>query len=106
MYPQLLNDMRAASKSIHLLFYEWAADAFTETVRQVLAERVASGVDVRILYDPVGSLTMLSWGYIRRMRSAGVQMSGTRPSTYSIRSAIAVIEKSPSSMDGLGIPAG
>ena len=32
IYPQLLNDMRAASKSIHLLFYEWAADAFTETV--------------------------------------------------------------------------
>ncbi len=74
MYPQLLNDMRAASKSIHLLFYEWAEDAFTETVRQVLAERVAAGVDVRILYDPVGSLTMLSWRYVRRMRLAGVQM--------------------------------
>src|SRR5205085_9857842 len=98
MYPQLLNDMRAASKSIHLLLYEWAADAFTEKVRQVLAERVTSGVDVRIMYVPVGSLTMLSGRYVRRMRLAGVQMYPYSPlyllHTISYRShrKIAVID--------------
>jgi cardiolipin synthase len=97
-YPRLLDDMRAASRSIHLLYYEWAADAFTETVRQVLAERVASGVEVRILYDPVGSLTMLSWRYVRQMRLAGVQMYPYSPlyllHTISYRShrKIAVID--------------
>lgn len=42
-YPRLLEDLRAASESIHLLYYEWASDAFTEEVGRVLAEKVASG---------------------------------------------------------------
>jgi cardiolipin synthase len=73
-YPRLLEDLRAASQSIHMLYYEWASDAFTEAVGRVLADKAASGVDVRIVYDPVGSLTMLSWRYVRRMRMAGIQM--------------------------------
>ncbi len=51
-YPRLLADINAATGSIHLLSYEWASDTFTEGVGQLLAERVASGVQVRILYDP------------------------------------------------------
>ena len=73
-YPRLLADIRAASRSIHLLYYEWASDAFTEQVSQLLAERVAQGIQVRILYDPVGSFTMLSRRYVRALRRAGVQM--------------------------------
>ena len=81
-YPRLMQDLRAASDSIHLLYYEWASDSFTEELGRVLAGKVASGVDVRILYDPVGSLTMLSWGYVRRMRKAGVQMHPYSPIYY------------------------
>lgn len=78
-YPRLLEDMRAATESIHLVYYEWASDSFTEEVRRVLAEKVASGVEVRILYDPVGSLMMLSGEYVRRMRKAGIQMHPYSP---------------------------
>ena len=73
-YPRLLEDIHAASDSIHLVYYEWAADRFTEDVARTLADKVRAGVAVRILYDPVGSLSMLSWRYLRRMRAAGVQM--------------------------------
>jgi cardiolipin synthase A/B len=78
-YPRLVEDMRAASESIHLLYYEWASDSFTEAVGRVLAEKVASGVEVRILYDPIGSLMMLSRKYVHRMRNAGVQMHPYSP---------------------------
>jgi cardiolipin synthase len=73
-YPRLMADLHAASHSIHLIYYEWASDGFTEEVAQVLAAKVASGVKVRVLYDPVGSLMMLSRRYVRAMRSAGVEM--------------------------------
>jgi cardiolipin synthase len=73
-YPRLLADMRAAERSIHLLYYEWASDRFTEDVGQLLADKVKNGVQVRILYDPVGSLWMLSPWYVRRLRRAGVVM--------------------------------
>jgi cardiolipin synthase len=40
----------------------------------VLAKRAAAGVKVRILYDPFGSLAMLSWRYVREMRRHGIGM--------------------------------
>ena len=73
-YPRLLADMRAARRSIHLLYYEWASDPFTTSVGQLLAEKVAEGVEVRILYDPIGSAMMLSRRYVRGLRSRGVRM--------------------------------
>src|SRR5690606_9468673 len=71
-YPRLMTDLRAATRSIHLVYYEWASDSFTDDVADLLAAKVASGVAARILYDPVGSLRMLSRRYVRAIRSAGV----------------------------------
>jgi cardiolipin synthase len=73
-YPRLRSDIRDASQSIHLLYYEWASDAFTDAIGQLLAEKVKQGVDVRILYDPVGSLTMLSRRYVRTLLGEGIRM--------------------------------
>lgn len=73
-YPRLLADMRAATESIHLLYYEWASDPFTEEVAELLFEKIRQGVDVRILFDPVGSYFMLSRRYVRRMRRGGIHM--------------------------------
>lgn len=81
-YPRLLDDMRAATQSIHLLYYEWASDPFTEEVGRLLGEKVKQGVQVRILYDPVGSFWMLRHSYVRWMRGMGIQMYPFAPIYY------------------------
>lgn len=73
-YPRLLADIRDARHSVHLLYYEWASDPFTEEVGRLLLEKVGQGVAVRIIYDPVGSLGMLGRRYIRTLRRGGVRM--------------------------------
>lgn len=73
-YPRLTTDLANAQHSVHLLYYEWASDPFTEQVAEILIDKVKAGVEVRILYDPFGSFSMLSWSYIRRLRAAGIQM--------------------------------
>ena len=73
-YPRLTADIRAARRSVHLMYYEWASDPFTEEIGRLLAGKVRQGVEVRILYDPVGSFTMLSRTYVRRLRRAGVRI--------------------------------
>jgi cardiolipin synthase len=78
-YPRLLSDVRAAKQSIHMEYYEWASDPFTEEVKQLLATKVREGLEVRILYDPVGSISMLSPRYVRDMRRAGIQMEPFSP---------------------------
>ena len=78
-YPRLLTDLASATRSIHLLYYEWASDPFTEKVAEVLLERAKAGVEVRIIYDPFGSLWMLDRGYVRRLKAGGVQMHPFAP---------------------------
>lgn len=73
-YPRLLDDLRSATHSIHMVYYEWASDAFTEQVGELLSEKVTAGVQVRILYDPVGSLMMLSHAHVRKLRERGIKM--------------------------------
>ncbi|HTU99691.1 MAG TPA: cardiolipin synthase [Luteitalea sp.] len=78
-YPRLLDDLRRARRLIHMEYYEWADDALTRDVLEILQERVAAGVTVRALYDPVGSFSMLTRGYIRDLRKAGVRVHPYSP---------------------------
>ncbi len=71
-YPRLLDDLRQARRLIHMEYYEWADDALTREVLEILRDRVKAGVTVRALYDPVGSFSMLTRGYVRELRNAGV----------------------------------
>ncbi|HEY8368002.1 MAG TPA: cardiolipin synthase [Thermodesulfobacteriota bacterium] len=108
-YPRLVADIRAATRSVHLLYYEWASDPFTEALAERLAEAVDRGVAVRILYDPVGSLTMLRPSYVRRLRRAGIRIQPFSPlyqlHTLSYRNhrKIAVIDGTVAYSGGLNI---
>ncbi|BCS31969.1 cardiolipin synthase [Luteitalea sp. TBR-22] len=73
-YPRLLDDLRRARHLVHMEYYEWADDPLTREVLEILRERVRAGVTVRALYDPVGSFSMLTRGYVRDLRAAGVQV--------------------------------
>jgi len=73
-YPRLLEDLRHAQALIHLEYYEWADDRLTREVLEILRDRIAAGVTVRALYDPVGSYSMLTRGYVRALREAGVEV--------------------------------
>ncbi|EPX86238.1 cardiolipin synthetase 2 [Rubellimicrobium thermophilum DSM 16684] len=78
-YPRLLEDIKAARRSIHLQYYIWRPDALGERLRAILAAKVAEGVDVRIIYDPVGSFGLRMAIYVRRMRRAGIRMVPSSP---------------------------
>jgi cardiolipin synthase len=78
-YPRMMEDMRAARHSIHLQYFIWGADAFTEELKQILTSKAQAGVEVRLLYDPIGSLLHLRPAYIREMQGAGVRMAPTSP---------------------------
>ncbi|MCB0037777.1 MAG: cardiolipin synthase, partial [Anaerolineales bacterium] len=73
-YPRLLEDIRNATHSIHMDYYIWEADKFTEEVRDLLIEKVKEGVQVRILYDAVGNLKALDRRYVRSMRDGGIEI--------------------------------
>lgn len=78
-YPSLIEDMKAAQHSIHLQYYIWRGDAFTEHLKEILTAKARAGIEVRLLYDPVGSHADLTRAYIHDMQAAGVRMAPTSP---------------------------
>ncbi len=78
-YPRMMDDMNGARQSIHLQYFIWGADEFTGRLKEILIAKASAGVEVRLLYDPLGSRAHLSRAYIRDLTAAGVQMAPTSP---------------------------
>jgi cardiolipin synthase len=78
-YPSLVEELKDARRSIHLQYFSWAADAFTRELKAILIERAKSGVEVRLLYDPVGSFFKLERGYRRELARGGVRLAPVSP---------------------------
>ncbi len=55
-WDSLAGAIRAAEHSIHLEFYIWRDDATGRKMVDLLAERARAGLEVRVLYDHLGSL--------------------------------------------------
>jgi cardiolipin synthase len=78
-YPSLIEDIKAARHSIHLQYFIWSVDAFTDRLKQILIEKARAGIEVRLLYDPIGSQAHVGRRYVRDMLAAGIPMAPTSP---------------------------
>ncbi len=78
-YPRFIEDLRAAQRSIHLHYYIWRPDSLGEMLLELLSGKVREGVEVRLLYDPVGSFGLKSALYWRRLRAAGIECRPSSP---------------------------
>src|SRR6266513_5370934 len=77
-YPDLIRDMKAARHSIHHQYFIWRSDEFTETLKEILLAKVREGVEVRILYDPLGSQN-ISRKYRKELRAGDIMIAPTSP---------------------------
>jgi len=78
-YPSLIDDIKAAQHSIHLQYFIWGVDAFTDSLKHILIEKARAGIEVRLLYDPIGSQAHVGRRYVKHMLAAGIRMAPTSP---------------------------
>ena len=78
-YRRMIDDIRAARHSIHMQYFIWAVDPFTDRLKQLLIEKARDGVEVRLLYDPIGSQAHVGRRYVKEMTESGIQMVPTSP---------------------------
>src|SRR5260370_1413748 len=69
----MLADIRAARTRIWVETYIFFNDSAGEAVAEALKERARDGLDVRLLYDALGSSATPS-SFFRRLENAGVQV--------------------------------
>jgi len=55
-YESLYNDILNAKRNIHLLYFIFKADTTGKKFISLLAQKAREGVEVRLLYDTIGSL--------------------------------------------------
>jgi cardiolipin synthase A/B len=72
-FASLKRDLRNARRFIHLQYFIWEQDQLTAEITEILLERLRAGVEVRITYDWIGSISHGKRELLRLSR-AGAQV--------------------------------
>jgi cardiolipin synthase len=67
----ILERIEASRKNIHLEFYIWRDDEAGRSVSEALTRRARAGVEVRVLYDHLGSLGLPSSHFAALIEAGG-----------------------------------
>jgi len=78
-FKQQFADLRTAKHHIHLQTFILASDEIGNQVADILIERAKNGVEVRVIYDGLGSVTVASKAFFKRLTAAGVELFEFRP---------------------------
>ena len=78
-YEPLLEALRNAEKFIFMQFFIVDEGKMLTSVLDILKQKVQEGVEVRFMYDDVGSLTMLPRHYYRQLEKMGIQSVAFNP---------------------------
>ena len=70
-FDALKRDMLDAKSYIHLQYYIFENDVIGHEMRDLLVQKASEGVEVRVIYDHVGSFT-INAAFFQRMRREGV----------------------------------
>ncbi len=110
-FPSIFAALRAARNHIHLEYYIIESDELGNELADILCEKARSGVEVRLMYDDVGSWS-LSKKYLKRLRASGVKIGSFMPvffpyftskANYRNHRKIAVIDGEIGFMGGMNI---
>ena len=87
-FPRMFDDMAVAEHFIHIEFFGIESGHLFEDMFEVLKERAARGVEVRVIYDSVGGRA-LKRGDVKRMREAGIDVRCFMPVFFTRFSSLA-----------------
>ncbi|MDR2764162.1 MAG: cardiolipin synthase [Tannerella sp.] len=72
-FEALLEEIGRAQHHIHLQYYIFGDDAIGRSVQQALIRKAQAGIQVRVIYDDVGSWNVKS-AFFGEMRKAGIRV--------------------------------
>lgn len=73
MFEKLLEELKSAKKYIFLEYFIMQEGRMWNSILDILKEKVAEGVDVRIMYDDLGCFLLLPKDYADTLRSYGIK---------------------------------
>lgn len=80
-FEALIEDLEQAKDHIHLQYYIIRNDELGQRIGRTLIKKVRQGVEVRVLYDDLGSRSV-NKKFLQKLRKEGVQIEAFFPSTF------------------------
>ena len=82
-YPELIKELKKAEKFIFIEYFIINEGTMWNGILDILKEKASQGVDVRIMYDDMGSIAMLSTSYSKQLAKYGIKcISFNKLSTF------------------------
>lgn len=72
-YRDLLKDLQNAQHYIFMEYFIVSQGLMFESILKILAQKVQEGVEVRLIYDDVGSLTSVPYRFEKKLEEMGIQ---------------------------------
>jgi cardiolipin synthase len=79
MFMDMLPELEAAEKFIFLEFFIVSEGVMWKSILDILQRKAAQGVDVRFIYDDVGSIFLLPPDYKKYLRQIGIKCVAFNP---------------------------
>ena len=73
MYPDMLTDLRAAKKTIYLEYFIIEPGEMWQSIVDSLAQKVREGLDVRVMYDDLGSISTFNFSNALALEKLGIR---------------------------------
>ena len=73
MFPKMLEDLQKAEKFIFLEYFIIEEGVFWNSILDILRQKAAQGVEVKVVYDDIGCMNTLPGNYWRVLRSYGFE---------------------------------
>ena len=72
-FQPILEELKKAKHYIFMEFFIVGEGKFFGSIVEILKEKAKAGVDVRVIYDDVGSLSSIPYGYDEKLRKEGIK---------------------------------
>ena len=79
MYKDMLEDLKEAKKYVFVEYFIIQSGKFWDSIVDILELKAGEGVDVRVMYDDLGSIGTYSVKDIRSLRSKGIKCMAFNP---------------------------
>ena len=73
MFSAMLQDLRKAKHYIFLEYFIVAEGLMWDWILEILEQKVKEGVDVRLIYDDVGCVSLLPFHYAEQLEKRGIK---------------------------------
>lgn len=78
-YEALIKELKSAKHFIFMEYFIIEQGIMWNSILAVLEEKAKAGVDVRLMYDDVGCLTLLPYGYGHKLEAKGIKCIAFNP---------------------------